>query len=74
MPMLAAGGTLVADNVLFRGYVRHPVMMPRRFETIVARLRTYLELVNTPPLKTTVFSRGDGLAVTRKLEERAGMV
>ena len=67
-PMLEEGGVIVADNVLFRGYVLHPVMMPRRFETIVERLQRYLELVNTPPYKTELFPRGDGLALTRREE------
>ncbi|WP_294146605.1 O-methyltransferase [uncultured Selenomonas sp.] len=65
-PMLEEGGVIVADNVLFRGYVLHPVMMPRRFETIVERLQRYLELVNTPPYTTEIFPRGDGLALTRR--------
>ena len=68
MPMLEPDGTLIADNVLFRGYVLHPVMMPRRFETIVGRLQEYLKLVNTPPYSTEVYQRGDGLARTRRLE------
>lgn len=71
-PMLAAGGTLVADNVLFRGYVLHPVMMPRRFETIVGRLQEYLRLANTPPYQTEIFPRGDGLARTRRMTDAKG--
>ena len=71
-PMLAAGGTLVADNVLFRGYVLHPVLMPRRFETIVSRLQEYLQLANTPPYQTEIFPRGDGLARTRRMTEAKG--
>ena len=65
-PMLEQGGVIVADNVLFRGYVLHPVMMPRRFETIVERLQRYLELANTPPYTTKIYPRGDGLALTRR--------
>ena len=71
-PMLAAGGTLVADNVLFRGYVRGPEKAPRRFETIVGRLQAYLQLANTPPYQTEIFSRGDGLARTRRMTDAKG--
>lgn len=67
-PMLEKQGVLIADNVLFRGYVLHPVMMPRRFETIVERLQRYLKLANTPPYTTEIFPRGDGLALTRREE------
>lgn len=68
-PMLEPNGTMVADNVLFRGYVLHPVMVPRRFETIVQRLQEYLKLVQTPPYETEIFPRGDGLARTRVRRE-----
>ena len=38
-PMLAAKAVILADNVLFRGYVKGDVPTPRRFKTIVKRLR-----------------------------------
>lgn len=69
-PMLEKGGVLIADNVLFRGYVLHPVMMPHRFATIVERLQRYLELANTPPYTTELFPQGDGLARTRRMGEQ----
>lgn len=38
--LLASGGTLVADNVLFRGYLNSE-KFPRRFKTIVTRLKEF---------------------------------
>lgn len=43
--LLKSGGVLVADNVLFRGYVEHPETAPRRFKTIWQRLRKFIDTV-----------------------------
>ena len=67
-PMLADKAVILADNVLFRGYVKGDVPMPRRFKTIVKRLREYIELVSQPPYVTEILENGDGLAVTRRLD------
>lgn len=65
LPMLADGGVIIADNVLFRGYVRSEEKPPRRYKTIVARLREYIETVtNHPDFTTTIYENGDGLAVS----------
>ena len=73
-PLLSKKATIVADNVLFRGYVLGQEKPPRRYKTIVKRLREYLELVQSAPFRTEILSNGDGLAVTYKdtsqLEER----
>lgn len=62
---LSANAVIAADNILFRGWVDNPQNAPRRFRTIVSRLRQYLNLVNTDPsFKTTIYNIGDGLAVT----------
>ncbi|SFA73346.1 O-methyltransferase [Selenomonas ruminantium] len=66
--MLAAKAVILADNVLFRGYVKGDVPTPRRFKTIVKRLREYIELVSQPPYVTEILENGDGLAVTRRLD------
>lgn len=68
-PMLAAKAVILADNVLFRGYVKGDVPTPRRFKTIVKRLREYIELVSQPPYVTEILENGDGLAVTRRLDK-----
>lgn len=45
--LLSSGGMLVADNVLFRGYVEHPETAPRRFKTIWQRLRRFIDTVKS---------------------------
>lgn len=65
-PLLAEQAVILADNVLFRGYVRSEEKAPRRFRTIVKRLREYLALVTeNPKYSTEILENGDGLAVTR---------
>ena len=65
LPHLAADGVIVADNVLFRGYVRSAEKPPRRYKTIVTRLRKYIETVeNHPEFETVIHDQGDGLAVS----------
>ena len=66
LPLLTPEATIVADNVLFRGYVRSQEKPPRRYKTIVQRLRRYIAEVEALPNATTaILARGDGLAVTR---------
>ena len=65
--LLAVGATIVADNVLFRGYVMGEEKAPRRYRTIVKRLRRYIELTShAAGYETEIFERGDGLAVSRR--------
>lgn len=64
-PLLAEQAVVLADNVLFRGYVLGEVPVPRRFRTIAKRLRQYLEIVKGETgCRTEVLKQGDGLAVT----------
>ena len=42
-----SGGTILADNVLFRGYVKDKTLMPRRFKTIVKRLNMFLNEIQS---------------------------
>lgn len=65
MGKLTAGGVIIADNVLFRGMVEGKVEVPRRYRTIVKRLRQYLDFVTQDPrFETRVYHDGDGLAIT----------
>ena len=65
LPLLADTALVVADNVLFRGYVRGKGPIPHRFRTIAMRLREYLTLTSTTPgCSTEIVKCGDGLAVT----------
>lgn len=65
LPLLATGAVIVADNVLFRGWVESGIQPPRRFRTIVRRLQEYLTIVRDKELfATQIHDIGDGLAVS----------
>lgn len=66
--LLAPGGVLVADNVLFRGMVARPEEdVERRYRTLVRRLREFLErLTGHPDWDTSVLPIGDGVALSYK--------
>lgn len=65
LPKLTPGATIVADNVLFRGMVMGPEEPPRRYRTLVRRLRDYLSFVSDPKrFITTVLPEGDGVAIS----------
>lgn len=65
LPLLAEGGVIAADNVLFRGYVQSGEKPPRRYKTIVKRLKKYLDTAqNHPSFETVVYPDGDGLAIS----------
>ncbi len=64
-PLLAENAVVIADNVLFRGYVRGSEPVPRRFRTIVKRLREYIGMVTeNEEFRTEIHEDGDGLAVS----------
>ena len=66
-PLLTERATVLADNVLFRGYVEGKETAPRRFRTIVKRLREYISLTESEPgFKTEILHDGDGLAISRR--------
>ncbi len=65
LPHLAENAVVLADNVLFRGYVRGDKDVPRRFKTIATRLREYLAFVeNKDMFNTTIYPLGDGMSVS----------
>ena len=65
--MLMSGGVLFADNVLFRGYIDPANKFPRRFITIVKRMRKFLDLIsNDEDFTVSVFDVGDGLLIAHK--------
>lgn len=68
LPLLSEQGIILADNVLFRGYVMSEEKPPRRYKTIVKRLREYIALVSDKEKFTTqIFENGDGLALSQKI-------
>lgn len=65
LPKLTVGAAVLADNVLFRGYVRGDKEVPHRFRTIAKRLRMYLETVeDKSQFNTTIYPMGDGMSVS----------
>lgn len=65
--MLKKEGTIIADNVLFRGMVASKDLVVRRKITIVKRMKKYLDLVcKDENLITSVIPMGDGIAVTTR--------
>ena len=65
--LLREDGVLIADNVLFRGYVRGDIV-PKRFKTLVKRLREFLDRVTSDTrLQTEVLDIGDGLSISKKI-------
>lgn len=65
LPLLQTGAVIVADNVLFRGWVESGSKPPRRYRTIVRRLQEYLAIVRDKELfATQIHDIGDGLAVS----------
>jgi predicted O-methyltransferase YrrM len=64
MDKLTLGAVVIADNVLFRGFVSGGDP-PRRYRTIVKRLRAYLEFVqHDPRFVTKIYDNGDGMAIS----------
>lgn len=66
LPHLQKDALILADNVLFRGYVRGEGQYPKRFKTIVKRLEAYLDFVEQDELfDTEIIPIGDGMSVSR---------
>ena len=63
--LLKDGGLILADNVLYKGYVLGDYNKHKQ-RTAVNHLREYLkEVQENPNLDTTLLEVGDGLAITR---------
>lgn len=66
--ILSVGGTLFADNVLFRGYVSGEVKTPHRFMTAKHSLEKFIKgITRNPNLKTEIIDVEDGISITEKL-------
>ncbi len=62
---LSSGAVIAADNVLFRGWVQSEATCPRRYRTIVKRLREYIKYVmNEDLFYTDIYENGDGMAIS----------
>ncbi len=67
--LLSPNGTLVADNVLFRGYVEGDIKAPtKRYKTIIKRLNTFIENCKNNPqiVSFKLIDTEDGIIVATK--------
>ena len=68
LSVLKVGGTLFADNVLFRGYVDGSVKTPHRYATTKHSMEKFLKAITEDEkLKTQLHRFEDGVSVTEKL-------
>ncbi len=65
--MLNKGGIIIADNVLYKGYVMSDYNKHKQ-RTAVRNLREYIaNITENPNLETKILEVGDGLAISKKL-------
>lgn len=63
--MIKPGGVIIADNVLYKGYVMSDYNKHKQ-RTAVRNLREYIaEITNNPNLETQILEVGDGLAISK---------
>lgn len=63
--MIKPDGTIIADNVLYKGYVMSDYNKHKQ-RTAVRNLREYIaEITQNPNLETQILEVGDGLAITK---------
>ena len=61
--MIRQGGVIIADNVLYKGYVMSDYNKHKQ-RTAVRNLREYIaEITNNDKLETKILEVGDGLAI-----------
>lgn len=66
VPLLAPGGLLVVDNVLFRGWVVPGAVFDSKYERMVGAMRDFLRrLAGMPGFRVSILPFGDGLALAR---------
>ncbi len=63
--MLNEGGVILADNILYKGYVMSDYNKHKQ-RTAVRNLREYIhDVTSNPNLETEILEVGDGLAITK---------
>ena len=69
--LIAPGGLLVVDNVLFRGWVVPGSVFTPKYDRMVNGLRRFLDdLCQNRDFITTVLPFGDGMSVSRRLNAK----
>lgn len=67
LPLVRVGGSVISDNVLFRGWVSAPERADERLRPLVDKLARYNRyLAEHPQLETSFIPIGDGLAISIK--------
>ena len=67
MELLAPGGLLISDNVLYKSKVLQEKEVRHKIRTMVNNLKKYLKLImNHPELDSTIVTAGDGMAISRR--------
>jgi Predicted O-methyltransferase len=73
-PLIAPGGVLVVDNVLFRGWVVPESTFAPKYDRMVGGLRQFLqELCRNPDFSTSVLPFGDGVSVSQRLSSSSAL-
>lgn len=68
--MLKDDGIILADNILYKGYVMSDYNKHKQ-RTAVTHLRQYIkEITENPELDTQILEVGDGLAISKKIENQ----
>lgn len=68
--MLKEDGIILADNILYKGYVMSDYNKHKQ-RTAVTHLRQYIkEITENKELETTILDVGDGLAISKKLNNK----
>jgi predicted O-methyltransferase YrrM len=69
--LLNVGGILVSDNVLYKGMVASDNLVVKRKNTIVRRMREYLDAIcSSQVLYTSIIPIGDGVAISYKISDK----
>jgi len=69
LSVLAVGGILFADNVLFRGYVGDKVKTPHRFNTTKHSMENFLKAITEDQdLQTQIYDIEDGVSITKRIK------
>ena len=67
LDQVPGGGLIIADNVLYRGYVRKSGRIAHKRRTMVRALQEYIEVIQEHPcLDSMILPLGDGLALSVK--------
>jgi predicted O-methyltransferase YrrM len=65
LPLLAEGGIIICDNILFGGRVYDSTKIEKRYRTSARRMVEFLEYITKEPYETVILPIGDGLSITQ---------